>query len=164
MLTTITLRPVAESDEPFLYQLYCTTRNDELAALDWNAAQRETFLIHQFRAQQQHYHTNLPTAQHRIICYNGQAVGRLISAELADELRLANIAILPTHQGLGIGTALIQQVLDTAAKTGCVVRLHVEQHNHRARRLYQRLGFRIIEQLPTHYFMEANPSVALSSE
>lgn len=154
----ITLRAVEEGDNDFLYRLYASTRAAELDAWGWEEAQREVFLQFQFRAQQYHYRTNLPNATHQIICDDNQPVGRIIVNSTAAALDLSDIALLPEYRGRGIGSALISNVLASAAQSGRVVRLHVEVHN-RAQLLYQRLGFRVVAQTPTHYLMEASPAV-----
>ena len=38
-LMNVSLRPVEADDHPFLYELYCSTRQEELAAWGWDAAQ-----------------------------------------------------------------------------------------------------------------------------
>ena len=49
--TGITLRAVAPEDEPFLAELYASTRADEMALVDWDAATKQAFLRQQFEAQ-----------------------------------------------------------------------------------------------------------------
>jgi ribosomal protein S18 acetylase RimI-like enzyme len=153
----ITLRLVQPADEPFLYELYCSTRQEELAAWGWDAAQAGAFLQLQYRAQQQYYATHFAQATRQIICYDGQPVGRLIVASTDEEVRLADIAILPAYRNAGIGTTLLEDLLTTAAQTGRPVRLHVEAHN-RARRLYERLGFTVVTTTGPYYLMEKSPS------
>jgi ribosomal protein S18 acetylase RimI-like enzyme len=153
----ITLRPVQPDDESFLYELYCSTRQEELAAWGWDAAQAAIFLQIQYRAQQQHYATHFAQATAQIICYDGRPIGRLVVAGTDEELRLADIALLPAYRNAGIGTLLLEDLLATAAQTGRPVRLHVEAHN-RARRLYERLGFTVVAATGPYYLMEKAPS------
>ena len=154
----ITLRPAQPQDESFLYELYCSTRQEELALWGWDAAQAAAFLQLQFRAQQQHYQTQFAQATYQIICSADQPIGRLILASTDQELRLADIALLPAYRNAGIGTTLIGDLLTAAAQTGRPVRLHVEAHN-RARRLYERLGFTVIEATGPYYLMEKPPPI-----
>ena len=44
MQPTATFRPIAPEDEDFLYRVYASTREDELALLDWDDDQKESFL------------------------------------------------------------------------------------------------------------------------
>jgi ribosomal protein S18 acetylase RimI-like enzyme len=150
----VTLRPADPSDEPFLFTLYCSTREEELASWGWNDAQREAFLRMQFNARQQHYRRLDAPAEQYIICREGRPIGWLATIHDQRALWLADIALLPHQRNNSIGTALIQDLLATAANAGTVVRLHV-LHGNRAIRLYQRLGFRIIDDTGLHIEMES---------
>jgi len=48
---SIDLRAATASDEPFLFALYASTREHELAAWGWEPAQRDAFLRMQWMAQ-----------------------------------------------------------------------------------------------------------------
>jgi ribosomal protein S18 acetylase RimI-like enzyme len=137
----VSLRPAGPEDEAFLYQLYCSTRVEEMAAWDWNSAQQEAFLKMQFRAQQHHYQSQEAEPDHSIITKDGRPIGRLIVMRSAPEILLADIALLPECRGAGIGTALIEELFDEARESGKPVTLHVEKSNLAAARLYERLGF-----------------------
>jgi ribosomal protein S18 acetylase RimI-like enzyme len=60
------------------------------------------------------------------------------------EILLIDIAILPEFRKLGIGTKLVRDCCKEAAAAAKPVRLHVLSTNI-ARRLYERLGFVIVE-------------------
>jgi ribosomal protein S18 acetylase RimI-like enzyme len=152
----VTLRPVDPGDESFLFTLYCSTREEEMASWGWNDAQREAFLRMQFNAQQQHYRRLDAPAEQQIICEANHPIGWLATIRDQQALWLADIALLPGQRNNGIGTALVQDLLATAARAGAVVRLHV-RHGNRAIRLYQRLGFQAIADNGLHIEMEAQP-------
>lgn len=135
-----TLRPAAPDDREFLYAVYASTRQEELAPTGWNAAQTEAFLRDQFRLQDYHYHTYFEGAEYWIIEAGGGPVGRLYLHQRPEALALVDIALLPAWRGRGIGEALIRDVMRRAANLGLPVDLHVEYFN-RAQALYQRLGF-----------------------
>lgn len=74
-----------------------------------------------------------------------QAADDLSGAE--KKLRLSFIAIDPTHQGRGLGTALLQAVEDIAVELGATqIALDVWPHNYRAAALYKRFGFQPLGQ------------------
>jgi len=154
--TSVTLRPARPEDEAFLSALYASTRAEEVAAWGWTAAQQETFLRMQFQAQQQAYQWQYPGASYQIILREGQAVGRLIVYRTEAEVRLVDIALRPETRGAGLGTSLVQALLDEARQAGKPVRLHVTPTN-RARQLYARLGFELVSELPSHLLMEWSP-------
>lgn len=148
----ITLRPAKPDDETFLYELYASTRAEEMAAWGWNQAQQQAFLNLQFRGQQAHY-AQYPNPDHKLILEDERPIGRLFLSRLQDEIRLVDIALLPGHRGRGLGSALIKELFEEAAHNGKAVRLHVAKFN-RARELYLRLGFQVIGDAQSHYLME----------
>jgi GNAT superfamily N-acetyltransferase len=121
------LRPVAAGDEDFLLRLYASTRADEMALVDWSAEQKAAFLHMQLQAQTTHYRAYYPNAQYYIIQRTTtMPLGRLIIDRSADSILIVDIALLPEYRGAGIGTAIIQQLLDEAAGTHLPIILRVE--------------------------------------
>jgi ribosomal protein S18 acetylase RimI-like enzyme len=80
-----------------------------------------------------------------IIMLDGQPAGWLVTAELPEEIRLAEIMVSVEKRGMGVGTAVLRGVLAHGERTGKPVRLTVRLTNPGAERLYQRLGFRRID-------------------
>ncbi len=155
----ITFRPIQPEDEAFLYELYASTREREMAQVDWSTDQKEAFLRMQFRAQHEFYQEQFPDARFDILEMVGRPVGRLYVHHRKDEIRLIDIALLPGHRGAGLGTRLMKELLDEAGEAGKPLRIHVEQFNP-ALRLYQRLGFSKIEEQGVHWLMEWSPGAA----
>jgi ribosomal-protein-alanine N-acetyltransferase len=59
-----------------------------------------------------------------------------------DEIHINNLAMRPGYRGHGIGTALLQRVLEEGKQLGARrATLEVRASNEAARRLYERLGF-----------------------
>lgn len=153
----VSLRQVGPDDESFLFELYASTREEELALVAWGAAVKTAFLRQQFHAQQMHYRGTYPNAMDQVILHDDRPVGQISVARSAREIHLIDIALLPGWQGRGIGTALIGDLLREADRAGTPVRLHVFVGNHRARRLYERLGFAPIGGADLHILMERCP-------
>ncbi len=139
-MNRITLRPATPTDEGFELDLYAGTRWDELNLVDWSDLQKQTFLKMQFTARQQQYCLLYPLATDRIILQDSEAIGRLLVDQEERYLVLIDIALLPAHQNRGVGTKLVQSLLEEAAAAGKSVRLHVLATNP-AVRMYERLGF-----------------------
>ena len=93
-----------------------------------------------------------------IIVYNGKDVGYLRVEDHGKALFLDTIAILPAHQGQGLGSVLVGRILRRAARERLPVRLHVLRVNP-ARELYERMGFRSIGGDEYWVFMEATPEI-----
>ena len=153
---SLTLRPITPDDEPFLYRVYAGTREDELAPLSWDEAQKQAFLTMQFTAQHRYYQEQYPEAAFQIILLEGRPVGRLYVARWPDEIRIVDIALLPDYRSAGIGTSLLKDLLAEAESAGKPVRIHVERFNP-ARRLYDRLGFTQIADRGVYLLLEWSP-------
>lgn len=149
---SVTLRPAQPEDEAFLFLLYRDTRAEEMAVWGWSEAQQQAFLSLQFRARNLAY-SAYPNVEHSIILKAGQPIGRLLISGKEDEIRLVDVALLAEARSQGIGAKLIAELFEQAARENKPVRLHVEKSN-RALRLYQRLGFQVLEDTGTQFFME----------
>jgi len=151
-LPSISFRPVTPEDHPFLRDLYAAVRAAELAPVPWPEEAKRAFLDEQFDLQHQHYVKNYPGADLLLIENDGQAVGRIYVYRTRNEIRLMDIALVPGARGQGIGSALLHELMDEARATHRHLTLHVEPDNP-AQRLYQRLGFRLIENRGVYDFL-----------
>jgi len=133
-------RPITAADLPFLARLYASTRMEELAVTDWSDAQKTAFLQSQFDAQHAHYQQHYAGTDFLVIERGEDAIGRLYLARWAREHRIVDISLLRAHRARGLGTALLHDLLDEAARAGKAVTIHVEKFNP-ALTLYRRLGF-----------------------
>ena len=152
----ISLRPVTPDDEPFLYRLYASTREDEMAMLPWSASEKEAFLTTQFNAQHTYYQQQFREAEFLIIEQNNEPIGRLYLDRREDEIRIIDIALLPAHRNKGIGSKYLEEIFEESQGAGLPVRIHVE-HNNPALRLYDRLGFQKVTENGVYFLMERLP-------
>lgn len=149
----IALRLQTPSDAVMQDALFTQARWDEFSQLPWEEAQKRTFLAQQSALQQHHYRAHYRGAELYTVLQAGEPIGRFyIDRVSPSEIRVIDIAFFEPHRGQGLGTALLQAVLDEAQRTGKFAGLHVESHNP-ARRLYQRLGFTDAEERPPYIYM-----------
>lgn len=147
-------RDARNEDLPFFRRLYADVRATELAAIPWPDAVRETFLDSQFTLQHRHYTTHYQPADYLVIEDAGRPVGRLYLYRDEHEANVIDIALLGAVRGRGIGSALLRLVQRTALHDGLQsVMLHVEQRNAGARKLYERMGFAVEEDIGSHLRM-----------
>ena len=150
----LTLRHAAPADRPFLRALYATTREQELALTGWDAEQRTAFLDEQFRLQQHGYAERFPGGEHLVVLLDGRSVGTLWIDASDSQVYGVDVALLPECRSLGVGAALVGEMIACGDASGRPVRFMVEAGNGRARGLYERLGFTIARETGTHVLME----------
>jgi len=139
------LIPASAEDQPWLERLRRAVYQELFAATwgSWDEARHNRQVAECW--QRGHIY---------IVELDGVRVGMFQLFEHAGVVEIGEIQVQPSHQRLGIGTRLL---LDTVA------RAHAEQRkvclssglqNHRAIRLYERLGFQHVSRSETHVHME----------
>jgi ribosomal protein S18 acetylase RimI-like enzyme len=158
----VSLRTVLPGDQQLLREIYASTRDAEMAVVPWDEATKRQFLDMQWRAQTRHFDTHNPAADYSIILRDGEPIGRLYVDRSAAHIQLLDIALLPSHRAQGIGTLLLNELMDEARRERRALRCHVEVFN-RAWRLYERLGFRPIAEAGMYMELEWIPDAVVDS-
>jgi GNAT superfamily N-acetyltransferase len=145
-------------------------RADELAPVPWPEAAKRDFLAQQADLQHNHYIANYPGADLLVIesdldsigrdpierdPIGSVPIGRIYVYRSKAEIRLMDIALVPDWRNRGIGTSLLRELMAEALATGSSLTLHVEPNNP-AQRMYERLGFRLIEHRGVYDFLGWN--------
>ncbi|MBS0206161.1 MAG: GNAT family N-acetyltransferase [Planctomycetes bacterium] len=136
----IRLRSIVKDDREFLYRCYASTRTEELSVVPWSDADKDQFLRMQFHAQSDHYEKHYRQAQFQVILVDEVPAGRLYVDRWPKEIRIVDITLLPAFRGHGIGSTLLQTLIEESESAGKPLSIHVEKNNP-AMRLYLRLGF-----------------------
>lgn len=138
-------------DQAFLSALYAHSRAAEMAPLPWPEAAIRDFLQQQFELQHAYYQANYPGADFLVIEVDGVRAGRIYVYRSAGDIRVMDIALLPSLRGRGIGSGLLAELIEESERTGSSITLHVEADNP-AVRLYLRLGFEHLEDRGVYQF------------
>ena len=81
---------------------------------------------------------------------------------ILDEIHINNLAVLGEFRGHGVGTALLEYVIQAAANRGAErATLEVRRSNAAARRLYERLGFEVAATRPNYYVSPSEDALIL---
>ena len=150
------LRPEQPADEAFLLELFGSTRQEELNLTNWDATTRAAFIKMQFTAMRRGYAGMFPAGQFSVVLLPDRPVGRMVVHRSEQEIRVADMALLPEFRSRGIGTRLVQAVQAEARQAQKPVLLHVLKGN-RAARLYERLGFQPTADCGLHAEMTWTP-------
>ena len=94
-------------------------------------------------------------ATHRIVLVGDEAAGLVALEDLPDHLWLVKLYLRAPYRRRGIGSQLLRDVLAAARAQGKPVRLRVLRVNTGARRLYERHGFRVIDESAERFFMQS---------
>ncbi|MEK2605775.1 GNAT family N-acetyltransferase [Burkholderia arboris] len=137
MTYAISLRTASDTDLPFLLTLRRLTMTEHLQRV--GAPTDDAAHDQRIRA---HFDDAM------IVCEGAAAIGLLKVTRAAGEWHVHQIQILPAHQGRGIGEAVLNALLADAAREHVPVSLSV-LHGNPARRLYERLGFRLASETGT---------------
>lgn len=86
----------------------------------------------------------------QMIIVEGQTIGCLIVTKKDDGMLIDEIYLEEDYRNQGIGTSCLKQLLEKYA----TFYLWVYKLNHRAISLYQKLGFQIIMETESRYYMK----------
>lgn len=128
-----TIRPAVPSDREFLFRLHATTMRSVIEQTwGWDEEWQQNDFAERFLS-----------VLFYVVESRAQPIGALCLEQSPDCLYIRELQLLPEQQGHGIGTAIVDMVLDEARKQSLPVKLSVVPANDRAQRLYERLGFRV---------------------
>src|SRR5262245_6458761 len=149
----IELRRATVADTKFLWDVFRVSMEDYITQTrgEWNEQREES----QFRDQ-----LDLSAAQ--VILTKNLEVG-FIMVPIKDNARwIHTICIVPEYQNRGIGTEVVRSVIAEAETQNIPLYLSVLKVNP-ARRLYERLGFVVIEETEHHFRMKFRGAAASES-
>jgi ribosomal protein S18 acetylase RimI-like enzyme len=142
----LSLRDTTPEDQDFLLNVYASTRLDELAVTGWDDNQKLAFIRMQFLVRERSW----PEVDSKIILLNGHPVGRMLVDRSDAEILLRDIALLTEYRNAGIGSRLLQDLMNEAAAARKLISLHVLSTSP-AVRFYERLGFTKTSTEPAAY-------------
>lgn len=134
------LRPATKDDKDFCRDLHWRTMRAYVEAT-WGWDEMD---------QLARFEIAFDSSRVEIIEQDGRAIGMLVVERESDPVRIVSIEIAPEHQRRGIGSALIARIIREAG--GRPVWLQVLKANP-AKALYERLGFVVVAETPTHWQM-----------
>jgi ribosomal protein S18 acetylase RimI-like enzyme len=139
-VTQTTLRRATPGDEPFVRRVFVEATNAALGAAGLPDGQLTPLLGLQYDARLAQWRAAYPSLVQHVLERNGEPVGACCLAQSAggDELRVVDLAVLPTYQRQGVARDALRQV----AARGLPVRLSVWQDDRAAQALYAGEGFR----------------------
>ena len=100
------------------------------------------------------HRANFTPEHYRLIVVDQKIAGLVVVEHLPTHDWLVKLYLRQAYRGAGIGSAVLRGVIAAAGARAQPVRLRVLRVNVRARALYTRYGFAIIEETPERFIME----------
>ena len=144
----LTLRPAQPADFAFCQRTYFEPMRKTIGELGLDEAKHLANFASRWQVEQV-----------RIVMTRGQVIGWLQTASTDDALFLAQLFIDTSFQRQGIGRRLMQILIEEAARENKAITLGVVKTNP-ARRLYERLGFRVTHEDQYKFYMLRQPDRA----
>jgi len=142
-----TLRPAVQEDLEFVFKVTKAAMGPYVEATwgSWDDGVQRARVAETFSV-----------CTHQLVYVGKNLAGVLAVKHHPDHLRLLKVFLHPSFQSKGIGTMLVNRVIELADREGLPVRLRALRVNP-AKSLYERLGFVVTHEEPERYFMERKP-------
>jgi ribosomal protein S18 acetylase RimI-like enzyme len=96
-------------------------------------------------ARFEEYKHDFNPAEIQVVCLIGEPVGRLRIVRGA-EIYIGGMQVLPEYRGRGLGTAILESLIEESEQTSKPIRLEVFHNNQQALDLYEKVGFKVVEE------------------
>lgn len=138
------------------YRLVSATKRDILKLIEYKLESifdyAENLSLEEINQINDYVKSNVPKElnNYKIICINDKKVGCLLITNKDDGVLLDEIYLEEKYRNKGIGTSIIKEILSNYN----IVYLWVYKLNTKALSLYKKLGFKIINETKTRYYMK----------
>jgi GNAT superfamily N-acetyltransferase len=143
----IELRPALDHDFGYCRRIYFVEMRWIIEELHLDRTAQETSFRQQWNS-----------TQVRIIGLDGTDVGWVQTIREDDELFVAQMFVDSQFQRKGIGTEVMKRLISVATAFNLAIRLNVVRINP-ARRLYERMGFRVTHEDDRKFYMKRDADV-----
>ena len=151
-------RRATPQDEAFLFDVFCSTWQKEVAAMP-NPDLVQHFLRIQYTAHNTKLWVRFPDHERWIVLHEDKRAGRFFLHRSPSMLHIVEITLLPEFRSAGIGTRILRDVMAEAVRNGQSVSLRVPRRNIRAANLYNALGFSLVTMDDQDSYFEWTPQV-----
>jgi len=114
----------------------------------------------QFSAQKSSYAKEYPSAQHSVICRDGDPAGRLYLDRSQQRFHILDITVAEACRNQGTGSSVLREIIREAELAGKPTTIYVENFNPSIR-LFERLGFRVAAAKEFTVLLERQPAASI---
>ena len=138
------------------YKLVNVTKNDISKLIEYKLKSifdyAQNLSLEEINQINDYVKSNVPKElnNYKVICIDDKKVGCLLITNKDDGVLLDEIYLEEKYRNKGIGTSIIKEILSNYN----IVYLWVYKLNTKALSLYKKLGFKIINETKTRYYMK----------
>lgn len=141
------LQTPRQSDFEFIKRVHHVTLREHVEKIwGWNEPAQDAFVQEDFES-----------GEIQLIRSSKDSVGYLQVSRKDGVLNIVNILLLPEFQNRQLGSAIIKDLIVQSKTEKLSLRLGVFKVNHRAKSLYDKLGFKTYAETETHFLMQFVP-------
>lgn len=142
-MTQFFFQKATKLDEAILFDLYCQVMKDYIAEIwGWDKEWQEKDFIKHFNPE------NIT-----VVKQDNKAVGYSQIEEKGNQLYIRMLLLLPNFQRKGIGSQLINTVIEKSRAQSKDISLQVFNINEQAKKFYEHHGFQVYGETPTSFIM-----------
>lgn len=145
--STVNLIESKVSDLEITYQIMCNSFKPYFEKLwDWDEAHQQKLHKKKFKV-----------SKTKLIQFREQIVGYIVVSEKNREIYIENLLIDKAFQNRGIGSEVMETIVQKSVLEKKVIRLQVFKINTRAQQFYQNLGFEKTSETEFNFEMKRFP-------
>lgn len=157
------LRSCTDADDAFVYDVFCTTWESEVAALPNQNLARHVLRI-QHIAQERRFAGRYPGHHRFIVVEDGQPAGRLYVHETDSMLHVIDLTLMPQFRSRGIGRRVFRDLFTYATREGKSITVRVGRRDERVTSFYASLDFRLVAVDDVDNYFEWTPQMQVKEQ
>lgn len=150
------LRPARSDDDAFLYDVFCSTWQEEVAALPDQSLARHVLRI-QHVAQERRFDGVYPGHQRFVVWSGEERAGRFYLFGTGAFLHIVDLTLLPRFRSQGIGGRLVRDLMSVAAPEGRRISLRASRGSA-STDLWAHLGLLLVSTDDREHYFEWAPA------
>lgn len=155
----VELKSIDIETEIELFEIFKECIQDLSWATGFSESEKNQYLKTQFELEKKQFVTVYPKAEYYIVIKDNKCIGRLYIDHGENDIRILEIGLIEEYRNRGIGRGIIKNIISKASESNKFVSLQVAWFNQKALKLYEKLGFFIVENNQVSYEMRFETSI-----
>lgn len=148
------LKSIDIETEIELFEVFKECRSDLSWVTGFSETEKNQYLKTQFELEKTQFVTFYPKAEYYMVIKDNKCIGRLYIDYGENDIRILEIGLIEKYRNRGIGRSIIKNIIAKASEHNKSVSLQVSWFNEKALKLYEELGFFVVENNQVSYEMQ----------